>query len=144
VEGPRSSQTAGEVRRLSATAHKGPLTFEAGKQFIRWGKTDIVTPTDRFAPRDYLTVVDNDFLRCHRRSVELRKRLQHDRGRLVAAIDAQPDSSRRPALGGSPPQASVPVVVRDVRAHFQEGHRWAFDGIMSAQLNSRFVLPGLQ
>jgi hypothetical protein len=50
------------VRRLSATLHKGPLTLEAGKQIIRWGKTDIVAPTDRFAPRDYLTVVDNDFL----------------------------------------------------------------------------------
>lgn len=52
----------GEVRRFSATYHDGPLTFELGKQFIRWGKTDIVTPTDRFAPRDFLTVVDNDFL----------------------------------------------------------------------------------
>jgi hypothetical protein len=52
----------GEVRRLSATYHRGPVTFTAGKQFIRWGKTDIVTPTDRFAPRDYLTVVDNDFI----------------------------------------------------------------------------------
>jgi hypothetical protein len=33
-----------------------------GKQFVRWGKADILNPTDRFAPRDYLTVVDNDFL----------------------------------------------------------------------------------
>ena len=51
-----------EVRRLSAMYHRGPVTFEAGKQFVRWGKTDILTPTDRFAPRDFLTVVDNDFL----------------------------------------------------------------------------------
>jgi len=29
---------------------------------VRWGKTEIVTPTDRFAPRDFLTVVDNEFL----------------------------------------------------------------------------------
>ena len=35
---------------------------DAGKQFIRWGKTDIVTPTDRFAPRDFLNVVDTEFL----------------------------------------------------------------------------------
>src|SRR5262249_50257491 len=42
----------GEVRRLSVLLHKGPLTLELGKQFVRWGKTDIVTPTDRFAPRD--------------------------------------------------------------------------------------------
>jgi hypothetical protein len=51
-----------EVRRLSALYHNGPVTFEAGKQFVRWGKTDILTPTDRFAPRDFLEVVDNDFL----------------------------------------------------------------------------------
>jgi len=50
------------IRRLSATLVRGPLTIDAGKQFIRWGKTDIVTPTDRFAPRDFLNVVDNEFL----------------------------------------------------------------------------------
>ena len=46
-----------EVRRLSALYHSGSVTFEAGKQFVRWGKTDILTPTDRFAPRDFLEVV---------------------------------------------------------------------------------------
>jgi hypothetical protein len=51
-----------DVRRLSAVYTRGKLTVEAGRQFIRWGKTDILTPTDRFAPRDYLDVVDNDFL----------------------------------------------------------------------------------
>ncbi len=50
------------VRRLSGIYHRGGLSVELGKQFVRWGKTDILTPTDRFAPRDYLTVVDNDFL----------------------------------------------------------------------------------
>lgn len=50
------------VRRLSATWSHGRLTVEGGKQFVRWGKTDILNPTDRFAPRDYLNVVDNDFL----------------------------------------------------------------------------------
>jgi hypothetical protein len=52
----------GAIRQLNATYHNGTVTLEAGKQFIRWGKTDIVAPTDRFAPRDFLTVVDNDFL----------------------------------------------------------------------------------
>ncbi len=51
-----------EVRRLSATYTRGKLTVEAGKQFIRWGKTDVLNPTDRFAPRDFINVVDNDFL----------------------------------------------------------------------------------
>ena len=39
------------LRRLSATIHKGKVTAEIGRQFIRWGKTDILTPTDRFAPQ---------------------------------------------------------------------------------------------
>ena len=50
------------IRRLSATLTRGPFTLDVGKQFLRWGKTDIVVPTDRFAPRDYLNVVDSPFL----------------------------------------------------------------------------------
>jgi hypothetical protein len=50
------------IRRLSATFHYRRLTVDAGKQFIRWGKTDIVTPTDHFAPRDFLDVVDSELL----------------------------------------------------------------------------------
>lgn len=51
------------VRRLSATIHRGRVTAEIGRQLIRWGKTDILNPTDRFAPKDYLSsVVDTDFL----------------------------------------------------------------------------------
>jgi len=50
------------VRRLSALLSGGGLNIEVGKQFIRWGKTDVLSPTDRFAPRDLLSVVDYDFL----------------------------------------------------------------------------------
>lgn len=50
------------LRRLSAIIHEGKWTAEIGRQFIRWGKTDILTPTDRFAPKDFLGVVDSDFL----------------------------------------------------------------------------------
>jgi hypothetical protein len=50
------------VRRLSATYSRGKFTFEVGKQYVRWGKTDVLNPTDRFAPRDFLNVVDNEFL----------------------------------------------------------------------------------
>src|SRR5262245_36035647 len=50
------------IRRLSATLHRGLFTIDAGKQFIRWGKTDIVTPTDRFAPRDFLNVLTTEFI----------------------------------------------------------------------------------
>src|SRR5712692_7699263 len=50
------------VRRLTASLTRGAFTVDLGKQFIRWGKTDIVNPTDRFAPRDFLNVIDNEFL----------------------------------------------------------------------------------
>lgn len=50
------------VRRLSATFSRGPVTLDVGKQFIRWGKADIVTPTDHFAPRDFINVINSEFL----------------------------------------------------------------------------------
>jgi hypothetical protein len=50
------------LREFNATITKGKLTAELGKQFIRWGKADILNPTDRFAPKDFLTVTDPDFL----------------------------------------------------------------------------------
>ena len=40
----------------------GRFTLDLGKQFVRWGKTDIIVPTDRFAPRDFLTVIDAPYL----------------------------------------------------------------------------------
>jgi hypothetical protein len=54
---PRAS-----LRRLTATVTAGPLTIDVGKQFIRWARADILNPTDRFAPRDYLNVIDSEFL----------------------------------------------------------------------------------
>ena len=50
------------LRRATATIAYRKLTVDLGKQFIRWGKTDILNPTDHFAPRDYLNVVDTEFL----------------------------------------------------------------------------------
>ena len=50
------------VSRLSASWARGPVTLVAGKQFVRWGKTDILVPTDRFAPRDYLNVIEPQLL----------------------------------------------------------------------------------
>ena len=57
VQRPRIS-----IRRLSATFTSHFVTLDVGKQFIRWGRADIVNPTDRFAPRDFLNVVDTEFL----------------------------------------------------------------------------------
>ena len=50
------------VRRLAATVSRGGLNVSLGRQFIRWGKADILNPTDRFAPRDFMDVVVSDFL----------------------------------------------------------------------------------
>jgi hypothetical protein len=50
------------IRRLTATLTTRALTLDIGKQFIRWGRADILNPTDRFAPRDFLNVIDSDFL----------------------------------------------------------------------------------
>lgn len=50
------------LRQLSATARRGRVAVDVGKQFIRWGKADIFNPTDRFAPRDFLGVTDDEFL----------------------------------------------------------------------------------
>lgn len=58
----RARRPALAVRRLVATLTRGPVTIDVGKQFLRWGKADIVTPTDRFAPRDFVNVIDTEFL----------------------------------------------------------------------------------
>src|SRR3954449_11989063 len=36
------------IRRFSLLYSSGPVTLEAGKQLVRWGKADILNPTDRF------------------------------------------------------------------------------------------------
>ncbi len=51
-----------DVQQLSGRYFRGPLTLELGKQMIRWGKTDILNPTDRFAPRDYLVLTESEYL----------------------------------------------------------------------------------
>lgn len=50
------------LRHARATLRKGTLSVDLGKQFVRWGKADILNPTDRFAPRDFLEVTDDEFL----------------------------------------------------------------------------------
>jgi len=119
----------GEVRRLSATYHNGPLAFEVGKQFIRWGKTDIVTPTDRFAPRDFLTVVDNDFLAV------TAARLNYEKGAntIEAVWSPRFTPSRMPLLNQrwvpeSTGQISNESIHRHIPGASQAGIRWNHTG----------------
>jgi len=80
----RSTKRPGiAIRRLDALVTRGPLSLDLGKQFVRWGKTDILNPTDRFAPRDYLAVVDSEFFGVT--AARLTAGLQSDTLEIVAA-----------------------------------------------------------
>jgi hypothetical protein len=134
-----SRRPLGEVRRLSATYHRGPLAVEVGKQFIRWGKTDIVTPTDRFAPRDFLTVVDNDFLAV------TAARVSYEKGENTVEAVWSPrfTPSRIPVADQrwSPPlpPSTIPVTLHDAGAIFpggpQSGIRWNHAGPVEYELS---------
>jgi hypothetical protein len=112
------------VRRLSAAWTRGRFTFEAGKQTIRWGKTDILTPTDRFAPRDYVNVVDSDVLGVT--AARLTYGTSTDTIEAVWAPRFTP--SRVPLLGQrwAPLPVPVPVVERppEFPGRSQMGVRW--------------------
>lgn len=82
------------VRRLAGTLTRGPLTVDVGKQFVRWGKTDVVAPTDRFAPRDFLTVVDAPYLAI----TAVRGTVQFG-NQTLEAVGARFTPSRIPLLG---------------------------------------------
>jgi hypothetical protein len=116
------------VRRLSATIHRGKVTAEIGRQLIRWGKTDILNPTDRFAPKDYLSsVVDTEFLGV------TAARVTYESGGDTVDLIWQPwfTPSRTPLLNqrwtALPPEAAgVNIVDRGARypGGSQYGARW--------------------
>jgi len=120
------------LRRFSATVFKGPVTFEAGKQFIRWGKTDILNPLDRFAPRDFLNVIDNEFLGV------LAGRLTFERGAHTFEVVVQPrfTPSRTPLLNQRwvvlPPDQIPPFPLSQgapvIPGGVQTGARWNYLG----------------
>jgi hypothetical protein len=115
------------IRRLSFIYNRGRVTAEAGKQLIRWGKADILNPTDRFAPRDFLSVTDNDFL-----SVTA-GRLIYEGGSDSVEVVLQPrfTTSRTPLLNQRwtvIPEQFQGVQIRDLGARVpggpQAGVRW--------------------
>ena len=119
------------VRRLSASLTRGALAVDVGKQFIRWGKTDIVTPTDRFAPRDFLNVVDADFLAV----TGVRGTLQRGSETFEAVWVPFFTPSRMPLIDQRwsvvPPSAgSISLVEADgaIPHRSQAGVRWAHVG----------------
>jgi hypothetical protein len=111
------------IRRVSLMYTRGRFTAEAGKQLIRWGKTDILNPTDRFAPRDYLAVVDNDVLAV------TAARVQYEGGSNKLEIVAQPvfTPSRAPLLNQRwtvLPQPMQPVTINDQGSRIPGGTQW--------------------
>ena len=119
------------IRRLTTTLTRGGFTVDVGKQFIRWGKADIVTPTDRFAPRDFLNVVDNELLAVTGARVSLQVR----RETVEAVWVPRFTPSRIPLFdqrwSAVPAEAArLPIVVTPVELprRAQTGVRWGHGG----------------
>jgi hypothetical protein len=126
------------VRRLTATATKGGFALDIGKQFIRWARADILNPTDRFAPRDYLNVIDNDFLPV----LGVRASLQIGPETIDAVWVPRLTPSRMPLLDqrwAVVPPGAAPVSVRDgggdIPRGSQQGVRWSHAGRFEASLS---------
>jgi len=118
------------LRRLSAQYHRGGFTLEAGKQFIRWGRTDIINPTDRFAPRDFLTVVDNEFLAID----AVHGTYEHQSNTIDVIWSPRLTPSRTPLFTQRwfVPPAGLPAlaVSRQIPEGSQTGIRWSHSGLV--------------
>ena len=119
------------VRRLSASLHHGWFTVEGGKQFVRWGKTDIVTPTDHFAPRDFVNVIDTEFLAV----TAVRAVVQAETETVEVVVVPRFTPSRIPVIGQRwtvLPQGAAGIRLVDGGARFpaatQAGARWSHSG----------------
>jgi hypothetical protein len=114
------------LRRFSATYQRGKLTAEFGKQFIRWGKADILNPTDRFAPKDFLEVINYDFLGV------LAARATYEAGSNTIDLVYTPrmTPSRNPLPGQRWVVPSVQAIDRGVHypGRGQFGARWSHLG----------------
>lgn len=115
------------VRELNATVGRGRLSLEAGKVFIRWGAVDLVNPTDRFAPHDYLAVVDDELLAV----TAARLAYGGDRDRVEVVWAPRLTPSRIPLYGKRwtvIPEAARELGLLDLGAHLplgpQTGARW--------------------
>ena len=119
------------VRRLAATVAARGFTLDVGKQLIRWARTDVLNPIDRFAPRDYLNVIDSEFLPV----IGARAALQLGPETLEGVWTLQLTPSRIPLLDQRwtvlPPEAAGASVV-DAGSRFptrgQAGGRWRHTG----------------
>lgn len=122
-----AQRAAFNLQLLNVSWAHGPVTIVLGKQSIRWGKSDIIMPTDHFAPRDYLNTLDPQYIAVTAARVTVAN--QSDSLDLVYTPRITP--SRIPLLDQRwlvpPPQANgLPLV--DAGAQYpgggQYGVRW--------------------
>jgi hypothetical protein len=116
------------VRQAEVTFRRQRFAATAGKQFVRWGKADILNPTDRFAPRDFIEVINDEFLAV------TGVRIQYEFGPQSIDTVWTPSftPSRIPLLAGRwstpPPQtaSALPIVerARIFPGRDQVGVRW--------------------
>ncbi len=119
------------LRRATATITRGPFTIDIGKQFIRWARADVLNPQDRFAPKDYLAVVNNEVLPV----LGIRPSIQLGREIIEGVWVGQPTPSRLPLITQRwailPAElAGLPLIDRgnDLPERSQEGLRWRHVG----------------
>ena len=116
------------VRQLVAKITAGRFRLDVGKQFVRWGRADIVYPTDRFAPRDYLNVVTTELLPV----IGARASLQAGSETLEAVWVPRFTPSRLPLFDQrwSPVPPGVPVtdLGSNIPGGSQFGARWRHTG----------------
>jgi hypothetical protein len=119
------------LRRAAATLTFGRLTLDMGKQFIRWGRADVIYPTDRFAPRDYLNVIDPELLPV----IAARTSLQLGSETLEGIWSPQLTPSRLPLLDErwvTLPRAAAAHDIQEAAASIprgrQVGARWRHTG----------------
>jgi hypothetical protein len=131
VEDRRLRRPRLSLRRLSAALNGGGFSVDIGKQFIRWARTDVLNPMDRFAPRDFLHVVDSEFLPV----IAVRPSLQAGSEQFEAVWTPQLTPSRMPLIDQRwtvlPPEASG-ITIDDEGFRFprrsQFGARWRHAG----------------
>ena len=82
------------ARTLVLTLSKGLVTLDAGKQFVRWGQSDIISPTDYFTPRDFLITATTEILGV----TAARLTVGNDRDSVELVYTPRLTSSRAPLL----------------------------------------------
>jgi len=119
------------LRRFTATVTFGRLAVDIGRQFIRWGRADVTYPTDRFSPRDYITVIDPELLGV----TGVRPSLQLGSENIEVVWLPELTPSRLPLLDQRwtvlPPEAAaLPIVDRGSQfgSAAQYGARWRHTG----------------